>query len=154
MGCRETSRTPLGQLVREFSPPARVWRTLALLSGAALFLALLARAQPTSIITYRVQLDFGQRFVGFDTCDQPAWNVTVVEGSFQLKRLPANTTLYLHLYSIDRCAAYFSVYVNDFIIARERGWKIYPKPRPKGSLGTCTCPCASLPTTSGRAGTP
>jgi hypothetical protein len=78
----------------------------------------LARAQPTSIITYRVQLDFGQRFVGFDTCDQPAWNVTVVEGSFQLKRLPANTTLYLHLYSIDRCAAYFSVYVNDFIIAR------------------------------------
>ena len=119
MGRRENSRTSSGQLVQGFSSPARVWGAPALLFGVAFLLALLARAQPTSVITYRVQLDFGQRFVGFDTCDWPPWNVTVVECSFQLKRLPSSATLYLHLYSIDRCAAYFSVYVNDFIIAKE-----------------------------------
>jgi hypothetical protein len=36
--------------------------------------ALLAQAQPDGVVPYKVQLDFGQRLVGFDTCDEPPWD--------------------------------------------------------------------------------
>jgi hypothetical protein len=98
--------------------PSRAAQATALLLSIILLLAVseqLAQAQPTK--TYRVQLGFRQRLLGFDTCEQPPQNTIIVEKVFQLKLLPANATLYLHLYSVDQCAAYFSVYVNDYIIA-------------------------------------
>jgi hypothetical protein len=92
----------------------------------------LAQAQPAGVVLYRVQLDFGRRRVGFDTCDQPQQSIIAVEMPFRLKRLPANATLYLHLFSIDRCAAYFSAYVNDFIIAEAIRLKSLPEAPDEG----------------------
>jgi len=144
-GCEALGMTP-GELAQPAFPLARVSRRLALLFGTVILFALLAQAQPDSVVSYKVQLDFGQRLVGFDTCDEPPWDIIVIERAFQLKRSPMNATLYLHLYSIDRCAAYFSVYVNGFILAEKVRVKELSKAPSEGEPWDVYLPL-SIPTT-------
>jgi hypothetical protein len=63
-----------GKLAQPAFTLARVSRRLALLFGTMILFALLAQAQPDGVVPYKVQLDFGQRLVGFDTCDEPPWD--------------------------------------------------------------------------------
>ncbi|MEM2410534.1 MAG: hypothetical protein QXF87_08440, partial [Thermofilaceae archaeon] len=73
-------------------------------------------SEPQSF-TYKVYLDFGSRRIGFVTCEAPSYDDVGVEIKFTLLRLPHSAALHLHFYSVDRCAAYFTVTINDFFVA-------------------------------------
>ncbi|MEM2298636.1 MAG: hypothetical protein QXW23_03860 [Thermofilaceae archaeon] len=87
---------------------------LAVLAFLAFSPAVLSEPQS---FTYKVYLDFGSRRIGFVTCEAPSYDDVGVEIRFTLLRLPHSAALHLHFYSVDRCAAYFTVTINDFFVA-------------------------------------